>query len=143
MHLVFKINCSNMYSEQEIKRMEAALTVLNGSEQSVEGRLVRNALRGGEVNVRQLLNELENNLKLVGKNGDMWHLTSEGRAAAAMGMKAYLAEREQKASEPIPVHLVDNRPLWKLNKRELIQSSISAIIGAVIGKAVELLCSFL
>lgn len=31
-----------MYSEQEIKRMEAALTVLNGSEQSVEGRLVRN-----------------------------------------------------------------------------------------------------
>ena len=131
------------YSEVQIKHADAALKLLHGSRQSVEGRLVRNVLKGDDVNVRQLLDELENNLKLVGRFGDMWHLTSEGNTAAAMGMKAYLAERERRASEPIPVQLVDNRPLWKLNKRELIQSSISAIIGAVIGKALELLCSFL
>ncbi len=123
--------------------MEAALALLRDSRQSVEGRLVRNALRGGNVNVRQLENELSDRLKLIGGRGDFWFLTAEGKTAAAMGMKAYLEELERKKSEPVHVHLVDHRPLWKMNKRELIQSSISALIGAFIGKAVELLFSFL
>lgn len=79
------------------------------------------------MNVRQLLNELENNLKLVGKNGDMWHLTSEGRAAAAMGMKAYLAERERKEKEPLYVKMAEPRFLG-MNRSEWI-----TIAGIVVG----------
>lgn len=132
-----------MYTEQEIKRMEAALALLRDSRQSVEGRLVRNTLRGGNVNVRQLENELSDRLKLIGGRGDFWFLTAEGKTAAAMGMKAYLEELERRKSEPVNVQLVDKRPLWKMNKRELIQSSISAVIGAVIGKIIEILCYLL
>ncbi len=125
-----------MYKEQEIERMEAALKVLHDSTQSVEGRFVRNALRGDEVNARQLLNELENKLKLVGRSGDMWYLTSEGRNAAAMGMKSYLAELERKAQEPKKMMLMEKKFLG-LNRGEWI-----AIAGIAIG-LLGLLAGFL
>ena len=116
-----------MYTEQEIKRMEAALALLRDSRQSVEGRLVRNTLRGGNVNVRQLLNEMESNLKLVGRIGDMWYLSSEGRNAADMGFRAWLQEQERKALEPKKMILVEKKFLG-LNRGEWI-----AIAGIAIG----------
>ena len=110
--------------------MEAALALLRDSRQSVEGRLVRNTLRGGNVNVRQLLNEMESNLKLVGRIGDMWYLSSEGRNAADMGMKAYLQEQERKAKEPVPTKEVDDRPWWMLTKEGWI--SLATLIATIV-----------
>ena len=94
-------------------------------------------------NANVMRTKMVSELGLIFREHDNYLITEKGEKAYEMGFRAYMEERERKAKEPIPVHLVDNRPLWKLNKRELIQSSISAIIGAVIGKAVELLCSFL
>ena len=116
-----------MYSEHEIKRMEAALALLRDSRQSVEGRLVRNALRGGNVNVRQLENELSDRLKLIGGRGDFWFLTAEGKTAAAMGMKAYLQEQERKAQEPKKMMLLEKKFLG-LSRSEWI-----AVVGIAIG----------
>lgn len=125
-----------MYSEHEIKRMEAALALLRDSRQSVEGRLVRNALRGGNVNVRQLENELSDRLKLIGGRGDFWFLTAEGKTAAAMGMKAYLQEQERKAQEPKKMMLLEKKFLG-LSRSEWI-----AIVGIAIG-LLGLLAGFL
>lgn len=116
-----------MYTEHEINKMESALMLLHDSKQSVEGRLVRNTLRGEGVNVRQLLNEMESKLRLVGKNSDMWYLTSEGETASAMGMKAYLEELERKAKEPLNVNLVEPKFLG------LSRSEWMTIAGIAIG----------
>lgn len=120
---------------------DAALQSLQGG--PMNRRAVLHTMGGRGSEHYAMLRTLTDDLKLINKGHDTFSLTLEGRKAVQMGFRAYMEERERKAKEPIPVHLVDNRPLWKLNKRELIQSSISAIIGAVIGKAVELLCSFL
>lgn len=120
-----------MYTEQEIKRMEAALALLRDSRQSVEGRLVRNTLRGGNVNVRQLLNEMESNLKLVGRIGDMWYLSSEGRNAADMGMKAYLQEQERKTKEPVPTKEVKDTYERRIERWQAWCGIIGGIIAII------------
>lgn len=111
--------------------MEAALALLRDSRQSVEGRLVRNTLRGGNVNVRQLLNEMESNLKLVGRIGDMWYLSSEGRNAADMGMKAYLQEQERKTKEPVPTKEVKDTYERRIERWQAWCGIIGGIIAII------------
>lgn len=133
-----------MYSEHEIKRMEAALALLRDSRQSVEGRLVRNALRGGNVNVRQLENELSDRLKLIGGRGDFWFLTAEGKTAAAMGMKAYLEERERKKSEPILTRNVEEkRPWWKFKKNDMAHDLFVSVISIILSQIISLIVFWL
>ena len=87
---------------------------------------------GSECMKRLFLNNIMcEELGLVRHNGDIYSLTLKGREAAEIGIMAFLEEQEKKESVPVKAELVDNRPWYQLNKREIWSLIVGSVITAI------------
>lgn len=78
-----------MYTEEEIKTVNTALTKMKNQARLVSGHEVRQAM-AVHGDPYAMVEVMKDDLKLIVCRGDSWTLTAEGKKAAGMGFERYI-----------------------------------------------------